>query len=128
MSHLYHACGCELTVPPRMLMCRKHWRMVPRDLQRSVWRHYVPGQERRKDPAQEYLEAAQAAIVAVFVKDQNSKTPRPYARCQECGAEFIGSRSHPFCTECGDGQTYMFETRPEGFEPVVNRKTPKETQ
>jgi hypothetical protein len=65
MKHTCHARGCEVAVSPRMLMCRKHWRMVPRRLQAAVWDTYVPGQERRKDPTPEYLDAALAAVAAV---------------------------------------------------------------
>lgn len=50
-------------------MCRKHWAMVPRTLQREVWATYVPGQERRKDPTGEYLDAALVAIEAVATKE-----------------------------------------------------------
>jgi len=46
-------------------MCRKHWFMVPRALQRQVWALYRPGQEVRKDPSPEYLDAATAAVEAV---------------------------------------------------------------
>jgi len=46
--------------------------------------------------------------------------PRPYTRCQECGAAFKGSRVHPFCGDCSDGQTTMFDRplAPAGFAPV----------
>lgn len=52
-----------------MLMCTRHWRMVPRDLQRKVWLHYVPGQEIKKNPTSEYLEVMREAIRAVAVKE-----------------------------------------------------------
>ena len=65
MKHPCHAEGCEVEVPPRMLMCIKHWRMVPRPLQALVWRHYVPGQEIRKDPTREYLEVQKQAVEIV---------------------------------------------------------------
>lgn len=60
--HVCHAEGCTMEVPPRMLMCRRHWRMVPRSLQDAVWATYVRGQEVRKDPTAENLKAARAAI------------------------------------------------------------------
>lgn len=69
MSHTCHARDCQRTVPPRMLMCRTHWRMVPRPLQDAVWDTYVPGQEERKDPTMDYLDAAEAAIAAVAVME-----------------------------------------------------------
>lgn len=68
-AHLCHAKGCDVSVPPRMLMCRPHWRMVPRPLQDAVWDEYQPGQENRKDPTDDYLAAAQAAIDAVAAKE-----------------------------------------------------------
>ena len=69
MKHECHAEGCETPVPPRMLMCPKHWRMVPAQLKAGVWATYVPGQEVRKNPTGEYMVASQAAIDAVAVKE-----------------------------------------------------------
>ncbi len=69
MSHLCHATKCTVEVPPAMLMCYKHWRRVPKNLQARVWDTYIPGQEITKDPSNEYLEAAQAAIEAVAKKE-----------------------------------------------------------
>ena len=64
-AHHCHADGCDVAVPPKLLMCGRHWRLVPARLKARVWATYVPGQERRKDPTAEYLEAARAAIAAV---------------------------------------------------------------
>lgn len=47
-------------------MCRKHWRMVPADLKIAVFDTYRAGQEIDKRPSVEYLQAARAAITAVF--------------------------------------------------------------
>jgi len=44
--------------------------MVPPNLQREVWRTYVPGQEKRKDPTVEYLRVAGEAIEAVARKEK----------------------------------------------------------
>lgn len=68
-AHLCHANDCTERVPPRMLMCKRHWYMVPKPLRDAVWDNYVPGQERRKDPTAAYLSAAQAAIDAVARKE-----------------------------------------------------------
>lgn len=65
MTHTCHAAGCSTTVEPKLLMCLRHWRKVPRDLQRAVWRAYRAGQEIDKNPSRDYLAAAQAAIRAV---------------------------------------------------------------
>lgn len=61
-EHTCHAIGCETPTRPRMFMCLKHWRMVPRAMQNNIWAQYVPGQERRKDPTEAYLQATREAI------------------------------------------------------------------
>ena len=82
--HTCHARGCHEAVPERMLMCRRHWRMVPPALQRRVWAEYVPGQEVRKDPTSAYLEVAQAAIDVVFARE-SSEALRSAAAAQQLG-------------------------------------------
>jgi hypothetical protein len=52
-------------VPPRLLMCSPHWRMVPPTVQRAVLRNYRPGQERDKRPTPAYLAAAALAVRCV---------------------------------------------------------------
>ena len=69
MSHKCHANGCSKEVPPKLFMCLKHWRMLPRKLQLAIWREYVPGQEIRKDPTGNYLDAAEIAILAVAERE-----------------------------------------------------------
>lgn len=69
MAHKCHAEGREAVVPPRLLMYRRHWGMVSKPLQNRVWEHYVPGQEIRKDPTPEYMEAQRAAIEDVAKKE-----------------------------------------------------------
>lgn len=64
-KHTCHASGCAREIPPRLFVCAQHWRLVPKILQRGVWRHYRPGQEVDKRPTPEYLEAARKAIDAV---------------------------------------------------------------
>ena len=49
------------------------------------------------------------------------RKPRPYSRCQDCGAKFKGARRRPFCRSCADGQQHLFDPRPVGFIPVVTR-------
>lgn len=71
-NHTCHAKGCNRIVPPKLLMCANHWRRVPVHLQREVWKHYRPGQEVDKNPADEYLQAAENAIEAVAEKEMSS--------------------------------------------------------
>lgn len=76
-AHTCHAEGCEVRVPPRMLMCGRHWRMVPYGLKLAVWAEYQPGQERLDGtafPTEDYLGAARDAIDSVAVKEGR----RPY--------------------------------------------------
>ena len=70
MSHRCHAIGCEKEVPPAMLMCLRHWRMVPRPLQKEVWRTYRRGQEIDKNPSTAYLMAQKDAVAAVALKEK----------------------------------------------------------
>jgi hypothetical protein len=72
--HCCHARGCRVSTKPEMLMCFRHWKMVPRDIQRWVWRTYRPGQCDDKRPSKEWHAAADAAIAAVFRAEQLSKT------------------------------------------------------
>jgi hypothetical protein len=43
--------------------------MLPKALRDAVWEYYVPGQERRKDPSQEYLNVTERCINFVAVKE-----------------------------------------------------------
>lgn len=74
-KHSCHARGCSKSVPPRMLMCGFHWRIVPAKLQADVWRTYRRGQEIDKSPSREYLDAARAAIEAVATRENEQKEP-----------------------------------------------------
>lgn len=69
MSHVCHADGCNVPVPPSMLMCKKHWYMVPKDIRDAVWREYVPGQEVSKTPSENYMRAYRKAVNAVAAKE-----------------------------------------------------------
>lgn len=69
--HYCHALGCTVQVPPKLLMCLRHWHMVPRDLQKMIWRCYRPGQEIDKHPSRGYVLAMKAAIEAVRQKENH---------------------------------------------------------
>jgi hypothetical protein len=71
-AHTCHAIGCTRVVMPELLMCGRHWRMVPRLLQKLVWAHYRPGQCDDKDASKEWVVAANAAIHAVAFKEGKS--------------------------------------------------------
>jgi hypothetical protein len=63
-AHLCHATDCQVPVPRAVLMCRRHWSMVPLPLRIEVWVAYRaphPGPR----PSARYCRAARAAIAAV---------------------------------------------------------------
>lgn len=57
-KHTCHWPGCEKQVPPAMWGCKVHWFRLPRPLRARVWVTYIPGQESRMDPSEEYLKVA----------------------------------------------------------------------
>jgi hypothetical protein len=54
---------------PELLMCRGHWKLVPRQLQLRVMGEYRQGQCDDKRPSREWIEAAQAAIEQVAERE-----------------------------------------------------------
>lgn len=69
MSHECHALGCGKEIPPRLLMCLRHWNMVSKTDQREVWEHYRPGQEIDKRPTMEYLAVQRRVVAKVAQKE-----------------------------------------------------------
>lgn len=47
-------------------MCKRHWRMVPKDIQDRVYATYRPGQCDDMRPSREWFKAARDAIGAVI--------------------------------------------------------------
>lgn len=72
-AHRCHAKGCATKVKPEMLMCFKHWKMVPKKTQLKIWKHYRVGQCDDKRPSSEWLEAADEAIKIVYDKENSNK-------------------------------------------------------
>ncbi len=71
-AHRCHAVNCDVQVPPKLLMCRRHWYMVPKPLRDAVWAEYRAGQEVRKDPSRTYLKVAGQAIAEVAAAEELS--------------------------------------------------------
>lgn len=66
--HTCHAIGCSAGCPPRHLMCRRPWAMVPPAIRREVNRTFNPHQCRQGPkvrPTREWMRAARSAITAV---------------------------------------------------------------
>lgn len=68
---------CEAQVPDTMLMCARHWRQVPRDLQRAVYRAWRARQaELDVGPAfRGHLQACEDAIAAVEDRESRELFP-----------------------------------------------------
>jgi hypothetical protein len=62
VSHHCHARLCTTSVRPELLMCARHWHLVPPRIQRAVYAAYRPGQCDDKKPSKAWHEAADAAI------------------------------------------------------------------
>jgi hypothetical protein len=78
MNHTCHAKGCRTSCKPEYLMCGYHWRLVPADIQRAVYRAYVPGQcNLDPPPSPEWHAAADAAIEAVADIEESWAERRP---------------------------------------------------
>lgn len=72
-EHVCHATGCDTHVPPRMFMCKRHWYMLTKAERDSLWAVYVPGQERRMDPSDEYLDTAMRLVAVVAEREEPSR-------------------------------------------------------
>lgn len=57
-DHECHWPDCTEQVKPAAWGCLKHWRMLPKDLQREIWDAYRPGQEADQRPSRRYLDVA----------------------------------------------------------------------
>ena len=75
--------------------CRTHWFALPREIRTVIWANYRPGQEVRKDPSSQYLEAAKIANdwARRYEKERAS-------RCSIC-AEKLSRESPPCYIENG---------------------------
>lgn len=69
--HLCHAMACSVQVAPEMLMCAKHWNMVPASIRSRVWKAYRPGQCDDKNPSVAWHDAADAAILSVWERERS---------------------------------------------------------
>jgi hypothetical protein len=61
-DHRCPTAGCENQVAADQLVCLKHWRLVPRDLQRALCRAYAGGAGAFTD---EHIDAMYACVDAV---------------------------------------------------------------
>lgn len=88
MSHHCHADGCQKEVPPKMFMCLKHWRMVPKTFQNDIWKHYRPGQEIDKNPTNDYVKATQRARAIVRLREAGFTIDEVIKGLMDMGVEY----------------------------------------
>lgn len=62
---LCYANDCHATVSPNLLMCRRHWFMVPARLRAQVWALYREGVSNGNHPTREYVVVINQARDAV---------------------------------------------------------------
>lgn len=79
-EHHCHAWGCSVSTSPEMLMCRRHWFMVPKSLRDRVWAAYRSGQCEDKRPSDEWHRAADEAIKSVYTKERELELARKERR------------------------------------------------
>ena len=72
-QHTCHAANCKVVIPPKLLMCGKHWKMVPEEMQQEIYRYYRPGQEVAKNPRKEWVKAASNAVSYVLRKETEER-------------------------------------------------------
>ena len=78
MSHLCHATGCTVAVPPTMWGCHRHWFMVPKPIRDRIWATYRPGQCDDWQPSAAYCQAARDAVIAVAKKEGKNPDTKLY--------------------------------------------------
>ena len=74
MKHTCHIPHCDLEISTSQLMCRRHWTMLPKPMQKRVWESYRKGQEDTKDPSSSWLRVAREAIDYVVVVDNRGRS------------------------------------------------------
>lgn len=85
-AHVCHARGCPVHVQPEMLMCKRHWFMVPKRIRDAVWATYRPGQCDDMSPSREWHVAADAAIGFVAMKEKQPTSPNERKALEHFGA------------------------------------------
>lgn len=82
-AHTCHARGCDVHVKPEMLLCKKHWFMVPKKIRDAVWANYRAGQCDDMSPSKSWMTAASAAIGFVARLEKKPVTRAEHAALGE---------------------------------------------
>lgn len=111
-----YARGCKAPIKPHLLMCRRHWDMVPFGLKAEIWRTYRNGQEQRSDASPAYLRAAAECRAAVAEAEARAAAIR--AECDTMLAEGKAAAPAPPARE----QLELFGVPKKDLGIVVNNR------
>lgn len=75
-NHHCHWPNCDAAVPAAAWGCKKHWYMLPKDMQRRIWRAFRPGQEESKTPSREYVAVAREVQDWIAANHPPQGTPK----------------------------------------------------
>ena len=78
MAHTCHATDCNVNVPPKMFMCRRHWFSLPSRMRARIWATYRQGQCDDWQISNAYAEAARDAVRFVAAKEGREADTRVY--------------------------------------------------
>jgi hypothetical protein len=70
-GHHCHAFGCTTPCRPTLLMCARHWSMVPKDIQAEVYSTYKKGQCDTKTPSRDWIKASLKARLSVAQQEKH---------------------------------------------------------
>ena len=59
-------------MPAKLWGCKDHWFKLPYEIRERILATYKPGQETKKNPSTEYIEAARAAQEWIYEKNYQS--------------------------------------------------------
>lgn len=146
-AHTCHAAGCTTHCKPEMLMCGKHWRMVPERHKAAVWMTYRPGQCDDMRPSFAWHAAADEAIAAVArlegkvdAFNRYRESARRHRERARTGAitgrttvltkaeDLPGERTWREVTSERVATSVFEETQPEGYEAAVEPVEPEPPQ
>ena len=82
MGHRCHVPKCATACPPRMLMCAKHWRMVPGDVQHEVYRT-VGKRGKCVDASWAPWWRAQAKAIDAVLRREHAEKPEVISYCDK---------------------------------------------
>lgn len=92
-----HPCAakrCSVPVPHTLLMCARHWRLVPREIQNRVYREYRLVVARPSQPAgvsRGYVDAVRDAVYAVDVAERGTNATRSDSEADNVDRTTAGS-------------------------------------